>query len=70
MPGTDQAAREMFFRMMNAVEENGIDISAIWNFKPAGTFQGDWDISPTNERSYMLDAVRDLNKRFAMGEWK
>ena len=70
MPGTDDAAREMFFRMMHAVEENEIEISAIWNFKPQGTFQADWDISPTNERAYMLDAVKDLNERFAIGDWK
>ena len=67
MPGTDEAAREMFFRMMHAVEENEIEISAIWNFKPQGTFQADWDISPTNERAYMLDAVKALNERFAIG---
>ena len=70
MPGTDEAARDMFFRMMHAVEENEIEISAIWNFKPQGTFQADWDISPTNERAYMLDAVKDLNERFAIGDWK
>jgi hypothetical protein len=64
MPGTDDEARTMFFRMMNAVEENGIDLSAIWNFKPSGTFQSDWDISPNNERAYMLDAVKELNQRF------
>ena len=67
MPGTDEAARDMFFRMMHAVEENEIEISAIWNFKPQGTFQADWDISPTNERAYMLDAVKELNGRFSRG---
>jgi len=70
MPGTDKASREMFFRMMHAVEKNTIEISAIWNFKPTGSFQSDWDISPTNERAYMLDAVKALNERFAIGEWK
>ena len=67
MPGTDEAARDMFFRMMHAVEENEIEISAIWNFKPQGTFQADWDISPTNERAYMLDVVKVLNKGFSRG---
>lgn len=70
MPGSDDEARTMFYRMMNSVEENGIAISAIWNFKPNGSFQSDWDISPTNERAYMLDAVRKLNERFAIGEWR
>ena len=67
MPGVDEAASDMFFRMMHAVEENEIAISAIWNFKPQGTFQADWDISPTNERAYMLDAVKELNGRFSRG---
>ena len=70
MPGTDEASRTMFSRMMNSIEENEIAISAIWNFKPQGKFQADWDISPTNERAYMLDAVKALNERFAIGEWE
>ena len=67
MPGSDEAARKMFFRMMHAVEQNEIEISAIWNFKPQGRFQPDWDILPTNERAYMLDAVKELNGRFSRG---
>jgi hypothetical protein len=70
MPGTDAHAREVFFRMMQAVEENGIELSAIWNFAPSGSYQTDWDILPGGERTYMLEAVRDLNQRFAIGEWK
>lgn len=70
MPGTDDDARNLFFRMMGAVESNGIDLSAIWNFKPQGTAQAEWDISPVGTRAYMLDAVRDLNRRFAYGDWK
>ncbi len=70
MPGTDDDAREMFFRMMHTMEVNEVDISAIWNFKLRGTAQAEWDISPDNERAYMLDAVKDLNKRFAIGAWK
>jgi hypothetical protein len=70
MPGADEAAREMFYRMMRAIEDNQIDISAIWNFTPKKAFQGDWDITPTNERAYMLDTVKELNERFAIGDWK
>ena len=70
MPGADEASRTMFFRMINAVEQNEIAISAIWNFKPTGLFQADWDVSPSNERAYMLDAVKALNERFAIGDWK
>ena len=67
MPGSDEAAREMFIRMMRSVVQNEIALSAIWNFKPTGTFQADWDISPTNERAYMLDVVKVLNKGFSRG---
>lgn len=70
MPGTDDHARDVFFRMMQAVEENGIALSAIWNFIPSGRYQPDWDILPDNDRTCMLDAVRKLNERFAIGEWK
>jgi len=65
----DQAWTDYGF-MMHAVEQNEIAISAIWNFKPTGSFQADWDISPSNERAYMLDAVKALNERFAIGDWK
>ena len=67
MPGSDEAARELFIRMMRSVIQNKIALSAIWNFKPTGKFQADWDISPTNERAYMLDVVKVLNKGFSLG---
>lgn len=70
MPGTDDASRELFWRMMGIVESNEIELSAIWNFIPSGSYQPDWDITPVNERSYMLDAVKELNERFAIGAWK
>jgi hypothetical protein len=70
MPGTDDKARDMFVRMMKVVENNKIPLSAIWNFIPSGTYQPDWDILPDNDRSYMLDAVKKLNERFALGTAK
>ena len=70
MPSNKKTEKEMFFRMMNAVEQSDIELSAIWNFKPRGKFQPDWDISPTSERSYMLDAVKAFNKRHAKGDWR
>ena len=70
MPNNTKTEKEMFFRMINAVEESNIELSAIWNFKPTGKFQKDWDISPTNERSYMLDAVKAYNIKNAKGNWK
>ncbi|QHI68845.1 cellulase family glycosylhydrolase [Tichowtungia aerotolerans] len=70
MPGSDDYSREIFFRMMQAVEDNCISLSAIWNFIPSGRYQPDWDILPDHERVYMLEAVRKLNDRYAVGEWK
>jgi len=65
MPDTGGKSKEMFVRMMKVVEENEIPISAIWNFLPAGKFQPEWDILPQGERSSMLEAVKEFNKRFA-----
>jgi len=70
MPGTDKAGRDMFFRMLDSIKDNKVALSAIWSFKPTGVAQPDWDISPTNERAYMLETVKELNEFFAIGEWK
>ena len=70
MPNNTKTDKEMFLRMMNVIEQSDIELSAIWNFKPTGKFQPDWDISPTNERSYMLDAVKAYNIKNAKGQWK
>jgi len=65
MPGVDEQSKEMFVRMMKIIEETEIPISAIWNFLPTGTFQPEWDILPQGERGSMLEAVKELNARFA-----
>ncbi len=67
MPENDADSEEMFARMMKAMEVNEIPLSAIWNFLPTGKYQPDWDILPTDARSYMLDAVKELNERFSVG---
>ena len=67
MPGKDEKARELFFRMMKTVENNNIELSAIWNFILTGRYQPDWDILPQGKRTYMLDAVKELNERFSLG---
>lgn len=70
MPGTDEESKAFFYRMMKIIEDNEIELSAIWNFVPEGKFQPDWDILSDNERAYMLKAVKELNERFAIGKWK
>ena len=70
MPGSDEKSKAIFARMMKSVEDNQIDLSAIWNFIPSGRYQPDWDILSEGGRSYMLEAVKELNERFATGDWK
>ena len=70
MPGTDGKSKEVFNRMIKSVEDNQIDLSAVWNFIPSGRYQADWDIFPEGERNYMLEAIKELNERFAKGAWQ
>lgn len=67
MPENDADAKDVFIRMMKAMETNEIPLSAIWNFVPSGKYQPEWDILPTGSRNYMLDAVKELNQRFSLG---
>lgn len=67
MPDDDAECRQYFYRMMHSIELNDTAISAIWNFVPSGTYQKDWDITPYGDRLYMLEEVRALNERWAMG---
>jgi endo-1,4-beta-mannosidase len=67
MPGNSEKSKKLFFRMMKSIEDNEIELSAIWNFVPKGNFQSDWDILPQGDRAYMLQAVKELNERFAVG---
>jgi hypothetical protein len=66
--GNGPEARAMIERMIRIVLENGIELSAPWNFVPAGVFQGgdaEHDISPENERAFVLEAIREANRAMA-----
>jgi len=67
MPNNDEKTKEYFYRMMKTIEDNKIELSAIWNFVPNGRYQPDWDILPDGQRVYMLEAVKELNERFSLG---
>jgi endo-1,4-beta-mannosidase len=67
MPADDGESRDYFYRMMHSMEINTIAISAIWNFVPEGSYQKDWDILPYGDRLFMLEEVRALNERWALG---
>lgn len=65
--GSTPESRAMIDRMIRIIEDNGIELSAPWNFVAAGTFQGGDqgnDITTGNARSYILDAVREENRKF------
>ena len=67
MPADDSESQQIFYRMLRSMELNEIAISAPWNFVPEGAYQKEWDIFPYGDRLYMLEEVRALNERWALG---
>jgi len=59
----DPAEKEMVRRMLRSIKETGVELSAPWNFSPPGEpFQPTHDITPTNERAWLLLEVRRFNQ--------
>ena len=54
--------REIVPRMIKAIEDNDIPISALWVFDFGGQ-DNDWNITETNERGYLLDLIGEANAR-------
>ncbi|MFZ4776248.1 MAG: hypothetical protein ACOYM3_12825, partial [Terrimicrobiaceae bacterium] len=55
--------RQMVQRMLHTLKENGVELSALWNFNlPGKTFQKGIDVTPTNERAWMLSEIRKFNQ--------
>jgi len=52
----------MVQRMFRMIQENHIELSALWNFVPSGTFQSDADITPDNQRTWMLSEIKRFNE--------
>jgi endo-1,4-beta-mannosidase len=57
-----EAEREMVERMFQTIKETGIELSALWNFVPFGEFQRGVDITPDNERAWMLFEIQKFNE--------
>jgi hypothetical protein len=56
------AEDEMVRRMLRSIKETGVELSAPWNFPPGEPFQPTHDITPTNERAWLLEEVRKFNQ--------
>jgi hypothetical protein len=55
--------RQMVERMLQSLKENGVELSALWNFNlPGKTFQKGIDVTPTNERAWMLHEIAAFNR--------
>ena len=54
--------KEIFFKVLNAIEHNKVSLSAIWVFDHSDQDE-DWNITPDNSREYMLRAIQKGNER-------
>jgi len=58
-PDKEELARRMF----RAIRESGAELSAPWNFNPPGdAFQPTHDITPANERAWILSEIAAFNR--------
>ena len=63
VPGAPTAeSKTKFAAILSAIETNRVPISALWVFD--FNFQSkDWNVNPTNDRSWQLDAIQQANER-------
>ena len=64
--GTDKTIeeeRKQFEFLINLMLEHEVHLSALWNFDFGHEDQTQWNITPDNHRSYMLEALRDANRK-------
>lgn len=62
--GPDRARREVFAQL-TAIERSGVPLAALWNFDLPS--QEDFiNVSLTNHRSYLLDAIMHANRRLTL----
>jgi hypothetical protein len=69
-PGEGHLAdRPRMKRIFSALEESRADLSALWNFCPAGqTFQPGIDVTPANEGSWLLAEIAAFNRAVSAEE--
>lgn len=55
--------RQMVERILHALKDTGVELSALWNFNlPGKTFQKGIDVTPDNERAWMLFEIQKFNE--------
>jgi endo-1,4-beta-mannosidase len=59
-----EEVRRRFKEVMDAMEQNGIDLAAVWVYDLKNQ-TGNWNITPDNERAYMLQEVIEANRRWS-----
>jgi len=66
-PGSDASAREAIVAMIAAFVGSKVALAAVWNFdwRLGGGSQEEWNITETNERSFILDAIERANAEIA-----
>jgi len=55
--------RRQFEGLLELMVTNQVPLSALWNFDFEHVDQGHWNITETNHRAYMLDALREANRK-------
>lgn len=64
---SDEGEQEMVLRMVQIIRDEKIELSALWNFVPAGTFQKGVDVNANNHRSWMLSEIKKFNRQAGEG---
>jgi hypothetical protein len=63
VPGAStEESKTKFAAILTAIETNRVPLSALWVFDFDGQAK-DWNVSPTNTRSWQLDAIQQANER-------
>jgi hypothetical protein len=51
---------------LHTIEQAGVPLAALWVFDLKQQDK-DWNITATNDRAYMLQAIADANRRLSTG---
>lgn len=60
--GNTETAREEFTKYLDAIIKAGVPLAALWVYDYGGQ-DDSWNVTPTNSRSYQLDAIAEANRR-------
>lgn len=65
---TREEERRQFELLLNLMVENEVPLSALWNFDFEHINQVHFNITEGNHRAYMLEALREANRKIGSGE--